>query len=68
MSEQTADYFSMLGVPRQFDVDEASLTRAYRELQRSVHPDRFAGAATESDVWRCKNPRRSMKPTKHCAR
>ncbi|MAY37303.1 MULTISPECIES: Fe-S protein assembly co-chaperone HscB [Spongiibacter] len=45
MSEQAADYFSMLGVPRQFDVDEASLTRAYRELQRSVHPDRFAGGS-----------------------
>jgi len=45
MSDQTPDYFSMLGLPRQFDVDAAALNRAYRELQRSAHPDRFAGGS-----------------------
>lgn len=43
MSDQSLNYFSMLGVPRQFRLDESALTSAYRELQRSVHPDRFAG-------------------------
>lgn len=37
------DHFGLLGLPRQFDLDQQALTAAYRELQRSVHPDRYAG-------------------------
>ncbi|MDX1506510.1 MAG: Fe-S protein assembly co-chaperone HscB [Spongiibacter sp.] len=37
------DHFALLGLPRQFDLDQGALTAAYRELQRSVHPDRYAG-------------------------
>ncbi len=40
----TEDYFSVLGVPRQFDVDVGALERRYRELTRKLHPDRFARA------------------------
>jgi len=38
------NHFQIFGVPAQFDVDLAALEERYRELQREVHPDRFAGA------------------------
>ncbi len=41
---RTEDYFSLLGLPREFDVDPADLERRFRELSRSLHPDRFARA------------------------
>lgn len=37
------DFFSLLGLDRRFDIDLPTLTASYRELQRSVHPDRYAG-------------------------
>ena len=37
-----SDHFTRLGQPRGFDVDLASLDRRYFELQRQLHPDRFA--------------------------
>ncbi|WP_372861188.1 Fe-S protein assembly co-chaperone HscB [Spongiibacter sp.] len=37
------DHFSLLGVERSFELDERALTLSYRALQRSAHPDRFAG-------------------------
>jgi len=36
------DAFARLGVPRAYDVDEAGLQRRYFDLQRRLHPDRFA--------------------------
>ena len=41
---RTEDYFSLLGLPRQFALDPADLERRFRELSRSLHPDRFARA------------------------
>ena len=38
------DHFELFGLPAHFRVDAAALERAYRDLQRAVHPDRFAGA------------------------
>jgi molecular chaperone HscB len=38
------NHFELFGVPAQFAVDAAELDRRYLELQREVHPDRFATA------------------------
>ena len=38
------NHFELFGLPMQFAVDAAELDRRYRELQREVHPDRFAAA------------------------
>jgi molecular chaperone HscB len=37
-----ADAFARLGVARSFAVDEPALQRRYFDLQRKLHPDRFA--------------------------
>ena len=42
------NHFELFGLPARFAVDGASLEVRYRELQREVHPDRFA-AAPESE-------------------
>lgn len=39
-----ADFFTLLGLPRSFNLDQAALDARFRELQREVHPDRFAAA------------------------
>ncbi|MCG3189595.1 MAG: Co-chaperone protein HscB [Burkholderiaceae bacterium] len=43
------DDFALLGLPRRFALDEATLGERWRELQSRVHPDRFAaeGAAAQ---------------------
>ena len=38
------NHFELLGFRPEYRVDNGALERAYRELQRSVHPDRFATA------------------------
>lgn len=38
------DPFAMLGVPRRFDLDLASVEKLHRELSRALHPDKFAAA------------------------
>jgi molecular chaperone HscB len=39
------NHFQIFGIPQDFDVDAAALEERYRELQREVHPDRFARAS-----------------------
>ena len=40
----STDHFERFGMPRSFDMDLGVLDSHYRELQRTVHPDRFASA------------------------
>lgn len=42
MMDIKQDFFSLLGVPVSFEVDLALLSKHYRELQKTLHPDRFA--------------------------
>lgn len=37
------DYFSLFGIPERFLIDESVLERRFREWQRRLHPDKFAG-------------------------
>jgi molecular chaperone HscB len=39
------NYFEFLGLPLSYSVDQAELSRRYRELQRELHPDRHAHAS-----------------------
>ena len=39
------NYFELLGVPTQFEIDLALLDQHYRQLQSEVHPDRFVTAS-----------------------
>jgi len=39
------DYFELFGLTPGFAVDGETLALRYRELQRAVHPDRYAGAS-----------------------
>jgi len=38
------NHFELFGLPARFGVDTAALETRYHELQREVHPDRFAAA------------------------
>lgn len=39
------DYFAFLGLSQAFAIDVQALDKVYREVQRRVHPDRFAGGS-----------------------
>lgn len=39
-----ADYFTLLDLPKQFDISLTGLDDRFRQLQREVHPDRFAAS------------------------
>ncbi len=38
------DYFSLLGLPREYALDPGELERRFRDLSRHLHPDRFVRA------------------------
>lgn len=46
----TADCFALLGLPRRFAVDRATLDGAYRERARTHHPDRHRLADTATQT------------------
>lgn len=41
---RTEDYFSLLGLPRQFHLEPGEVEKRFRELSRTLHPDRYAKA------------------------
>ncbi len=41
------NHFELFGLPAVFDVDADELASRYRELQRRVHPDKFANASDQ---------------------
>jgi molecular chaperone HscB len=42
-----SSYFELFGLPVVFDIDVADLSVRYRELARTLHPDRFARGSDE---------------------
>jgi len=43
-ADLSTTYFELFGLPASYAVDGEVLAQRYRELQRAVHPDRFANA------------------------
>lgn len=43
----SSTYFELFGLPQSFLVDTGQLDERYRELQRTVHPDRFVNATDQ---------------------
>lgn len=41
------NHFELFGLPVAFDIDAGDLASRYRELQRRVHPDKFANASDQ---------------------
>lgn len=41
------NYFELFGLPVSFEIDTKALTERYRDLQRALHPDRFANASDQ---------------------
>ncbi len=43
--ETTQNFFELFGIPVSFEVDTQQLSERYRDLQRTVHPDKYANAS-----------------------
>jgi len=41
-------YFSLFGLPQQYPIDSAQLSRAYQQIQQQYHPDRFVSADAQA--------------------
>ncbi len=41
------DYFQIMQVPQNYDIDDAALNESYLQLQSQFHPDRFAGKSDQ---------------------
>ncbi len=41
------NFFELFGLPETYDLDLSQLAARYRELQRQVHPDRFAAGSDQ---------------------
>ncbi len=47
MLDFSKNYFELFGLPVGFIVDTDALAENYRELQRVIHPDRYANASEQ---------------------
>lgn len=43
----STNYFELFGIPVSYDVDLDKVQQHYRELQKAVHPDKFANAGSQ---------------------
>lgn len=48
MNTATQNHFELFGLPVSYEVDQSKLAGHYRELQRTVHPDKFANASDQT--------------------
>ena len=46
-ADLSSTHFELFGLPQTFEVDRDLLDSRYRELQRTVHPDRFVSASDQ---------------------
>ncbi len=44
------DYFTLLGLPRQFELDEDLLTERFHALSRTVHPDLHGSESSDAQL------------------
>ena len=44
------NYFELFALDEKFNIDTSHLTQVYQQLQRSVHPDRFAHASSQEQM------------------
>lgn len=57
-SGKTADYFQVFGLTRRFSLNAdaiVALEREFHRLSRRLHPDRFARATPEEQLWSLAN-------------
>ncbi|MES9845310.1 MAG: Fe-S protein assembly co-chaperone HscB, partial [Candidatus Sedimenticola sp. 6PFRAG5] len=47
MLDFSKNYFELFGLPAGYIIDAEQLSGRYRELQRVVHPDRYANASDQ---------------------
>lgn len=44
-SDLSSSFFELFSLPESYSVDRSALSERYRDLQRAVHPDKFASAS-----------------------
>lgn len=47
----SSNYYDLFGLPLQFAIDESALSGRFQELQRQLHPDRFASQSAAERRW-----------------
>jgi molecular chaperone HscB len=47
VADSSTSHFELFGLPQSFEVDLGMLDTNYRELQRTMHPDRFVNASDQ---------------------
>ena len=45
IADLSSNFFTLFGLPVSFDIELDALVTRYRELQRAIHPDKFANAS-----------------------